>query len=259
MSITSETQRKYDPNKGGFSYYTLFHADKGERPSWAQDGDMLEEFGEGGKAYVCSRDAKGRIKWTEKADWDRQTGGGSDGDSGSSLPSMTGKNGKVLGVTLDAQEHEQIEWVTPSGGDGLPDVTSDDNGKVLTVVDDEWGATAPEKAVFWIDASLDLQTISVSNISCSCAEAEAAAADDRLVKIRLKYYTSPSTYEIGVGELRTLQPYNNYNKLIFDTIFLMADPNGGGGFVVVYVFARFNSDDTMTCSMKLLNSTDMPS
>lgn len=83
MSITSETQRKYDPNKGGFSYYTLFHADKGERPSWAQDGDMLEEFGEGGKAYVCSRDAKGRIKWTEKADWDRQTGGGS---SGGGLP-----------------------------------------------------------------------------------------------------------------------------------------------------------------------------
>lgn len=84
MSITSETQRKYDPNKGGFSYYTLFHADKGERPSWAQDGDMLEEFGEGGKAYVCSRDAKGRIKWTEDANWDRQTGGGSSESGGGS-------------------------------------------------------------------------------------------------------------------------------------------------------------------------------
>lgn len=29
---------------------------------------------------------------------------------------MTGKNGKVLGVTLDAEDNEQAEWVTPSGG-----------------------------------------------------------------------------------------------------------------------------------------------
>ena len=55
-------------------------------------------------------------------------------DSGSSLPSMTGKNGKVLGVTLDAQEHEQIEWVTPSGGGAEKFVVT------LTEENDTWTA-----------------------------------------------------------------------------------------------------------------------
>ena len=32
-------------------------------------------------------------------------------ESGDSLPSMTGKNGKVLGVTLNANDEEQKEWV----------------------------------------------------------------------------------------------------------------------------------------------------
>lgn len=114
MSITSETQRKYDPNKGGFAYYTLFHADKGERPSWAQDGDMLEEFGEGGKAYVCSRDAKGRIKWTEKADWDRQTGGGSSGGDGGGLPAEGIANAnKFLGFDANG---DYTAKDAPSGG-----------------------------------------------------------------------------------------------------------------------------------------------
>jgi len=40
---------------------------------------------------------------------------------------MTGKNGKVLGVTLDAQDHEQAEWVTPSGGGLVVTMTEDQN------------------------------------------------------------------------------------------------------------------------------------
>lgn len=103
MSITSEKQKRYDPTNGGFSYYTLFHADKGERPSFADNGDIVEEFGEGGKAYVCSRDAKGRIKWTEDATWDRQTGGGSGGSGGSyELPTASAdtKGGVKIGSGL---------------------------------------------------------------------------------------------------------------------------------------------------------------
>lgn len=127
MSITSETQRKYDPNKGGFSYYTLFRADKGERPHWAQDGDMLEEFGEGGKAYVCSRDAKGRIKWTEKAGWDRQTGGGSGGELPADFPAEGIANAdKFLGFD---ENGDYTALDAPSGAEKfVVTLTADDSG-----------------------------------------------------------------------------------------------------------------------------------
>lgn len=89
MAITSERQRRFTKSErnNGATYFTLFRGEKGERPEWAQDGDILEEYGED-YALVCRRDSKGRIKWEVDESWDRQTGGGSGGDSGGggSLP-----------------------------------------------------------------------------------------------------------------------------------------------------------------------------
>ena len=186
MSITSERQRRLDPVNGGFIYYTLFHADKDERPDYAEVGDIIEEFGEGGKVLKLGLDAKGRKVWSEDAAWDRQTGGGSSGGGGlpanfpeegasnanklvgfdnsgdyaaldapEELPSMTGKNGKVLGVTLDAQDHEQAEWVTPSGGADLPDGTNDGDLLVWDATDEEWKAAGNIGAPYNVVMSLD--------------------------------------------------------------------------------------------------------
>ena len=115
MAITSEIQKKYGNTERntGAKTYTLFRGEASDaKPTFAQPGDVFEEY-DTGKVYVCFRDAKNRTKWTEDATAKRQTESGQTG-----LPALTGKNGKVLGVTLDAQEHEQIEWVTPSSGGG---------------------------------------------------------------------------------------------------------------------------------------------
>jgi len=93
------------------------------KPVNAPENSLFSEI-DTGKKYYTSGNA-----WYELPAQD----GGSEGSgsSGSSLPSMTGKNGKVLGVTLDAQDHEQAEWVTPSGGGAekfVVTLTADDSG-----------------------------------------------------------------------------------------------------------------------------------
>ena len=105
MAITSEVQKKYG-NTGrntGAKTYTLFRGEALDaKPTFAQPGDVFEEYGTG-KVYVASRDKKNRTVWTEDASAKRQT---------------------------------------ESGQTGLPNVTNDDNGDVLTVVGGEWSKAA---------------------------------------------------------------------------------------------------------------------
>lgn len=121
--LTSEQQKIYNVKvpKGGYGYYTLYHGiydpenDIDERPSYAQTGDLFEP--EGSSVVYKATRRNGKTTWAIAEDAQRQSESGEGGSGGgSSLPSMTGKNGKVLGVTLDSEDNEQAEWVTPSGG-----------------------------------------------------------------------------------------------------------------------------------------------
>lgn len=69
---------------------------------------------------------------TEWGDWRTRGGGGE-----TELPEVTSDdNGKVLGVVEGA-------WNKVTPPEGLPAVTSDDNGKILKVVNGEWAVVTP--------------------------------------------------------------------------------------------------------------------
>lgn len=82
--VTSELQKAYNLNnpKGGYSYYTLYRGESTDtKPSYAQTGDVFEEYGTG-KVYTCER-KKGKAVWTEDPNAKRQT---ETGGGGGSLP-----------------------------------------------------------------------------------------------------------------------------------------------------------------------------
>ena len=139
--LTSEQQKIYNVKvpKGGYGYYTLYHGiydpenDIDERPVYAQTGDKFEP--EGSSVVYKATRRNGKTTWAIDEDAQRQSESGEGGSGGgSSLPALTGKNGKVLGVTLDASDNEQIEWVTPSGGGAEKFVVT------LTQENDTWTA-----------------------------------------------------------------------------------------------------------------------
>lgn len=164
--LTSEQQKIYNVKvpKGGYGYYTLYHGiydpenDIDERPSYAQTGDLFEP--EGSSVVYKATRKNGKTTWAIAEDAQRQSESGESGSGGgSSLPSMTGKNGKVLGVTLDAQDHEQAEWVTPSGGGGAEKFVV-----TLTQENDTWTA---DKTIAEIVAADEANQVVVCKVSPS--------------------------------------------------------------------------------------------
>lgn len=59
---------------------------------------------------------------------------------------------------------DMIEAITAlGGGSSLPDVTAEDNGDVLTVVDGKWTKSAPQSPFKIVNASLSSNTITFEN------------------------------------------------------------------------------------------------
>ena len=110
--------------------------------------------------------------------------------------------------------------------------------------------------VFWVDGLFDLQTFQVTNFSHTHSEILAAFQADKIVKYRITYYTSPTTYEIAMGDLRAYQPFNLNQDLVFDAL-MVADL--GGGLQVYHMMARLYSNDTIITAIRLLNTTQIVS
>lgn len=115
------------------------------------------------------------------------------------------------------------------GGSGLPEVTADDNGDVLTVVDGAWGKAAPSGGGgLYIIELTTLPTSSFADLPSGVTYSKilAALSEGKLPILHIKTGTSSTGmhYWIPFSEAR---PYSNY--MTFVQWFLIASPGGTTG------------------------------
>lgn len=120
-----------------------------------------------------------------------------------------------------ADRIDAIEEGGGGGGAGLPDVTSDDNGDVLTVVEGAWDKAAPSGGgsdifVMHFEVTLDEDTQSVV-VTCDKTPAEIVAAGDAgklMIAKALMWETYPEEASIKlVTEMQGSDPYINIEFL----------------------------------------------
>lgn len=141
-------------------------------------------------------------------------------------------------ITPVTRLEEFIDRISRGGGGGgaLPEVTSEDEGKVLTVVDNdgtyEWGAAEPENCLPEVTSSNNGQVLTV--VSGEWAAAEPASATEFLI-VGLSYDQSVPEYVMNktAGEIIEAYPF----ILVMDERMTSAPPNiEAGSYVPYYTF-----------------------
>lgn len=113
-----------------------------------------------------------------------------------------------------------------------------------------------QPGIFWMSATLDLQTMTLTNISDEFDAVAQAHNAQRIVKCNIDYYNPYGRFETTIAELRALNESGGYEYASFDT--LMFADFGNGPSVYFFEFQLYpNSGSTIPLRVRLVSTTAM--
>ena len=112
---------------------------------------------------------------------------------------LGGNIADVATVQTDAEMIDKIEDIVEVGG-ALPEVTAEDNGDILGVVEGAWAKTTSKSAFVTVNATLNETTVTLDDgVTVADVKALVDAVVDAGGNVRIKL--SPSDSELTTGSL----------------------------------------------------------